>query len=139
MRAFIGDEYTDHNAGQGAGPGAAVVRAHLEAIRATFPDLTIAIEDMIAEGDRVVTRVSGRGTHRGAWQRIRPTGTVVHLRGINIDRVAAGRLVAADGVQSPISLRQRSGPSRMEPGRSDGLSIPESLARPFGRPDALRR
>lgn len=58
-----------------------------------FLILTIEIEDILAEGDRVVTRVSGRGTHGGTWMQIEPTGSVIHVKGINIDRVSNGRIV----------------------------------------------
>ena len=42
--------------------------------REAFPDLSIAVEDVMAEGDRVVARVTMRGTHRGEFQGIEPTG-----------------------------------------------------------------
>lgn len=44
---------------------------------AAFPDLHITIEDMIAEGDRVVLRLTARGTHRGPFMGIPPTGKQV--------------------------------------------------------------
>jgi len=93
IEVFIAPDYVDHAAGPEAGRGPAVMRAHLQALRQTFPDFTLQIEDIIAEDDRVVTRVSGRGTHRGEWQRINPTEAVIHVRGINIDRVVDGRIV----------------------------------------------
>lgn len=104
LDAFVGGEYVDRNAGPEAGRGPAVVRAHLQAIRATFPDFTVSVDDVIAEGDRVMTRVSGRGTHRGEWQGIRPTGRVVQLRGINIDRIAAGKLVEHRGEADTVGM-----------------------------------
>lgn len=58
-----------------------------------FPDLTFTIEDHIAEGDRVVTRWSARGTHQGEFQGIPPTGKQITLWGIDIDRIAGGKIV----------------------------------------------
>ena len=92
VEEFIGPEYLDHNA-EGAGRGPGVVRAHVQALRQTFPDFRLQIDDVICEGDRVVTRVSGQGTHKGAWMGIRPTGAVVQVKGINIDRIADERIV----------------------------------------------
>ena len=60
----------------------------------TLPDFTIQIEDIFAEGDHVITRVMGRGTHLGEWMGIKPTGREVRLRGINIDRVTADELLS---------------------------------------------
>ena len=103
VEAFIAPEYRDHNA-EGAGRGPAVLRAHVEAIRRTFPDFELRIEDMVAEGNKVVTRVSGRGTHKGEWMGIQPTGSVVHLKGINIDRIAGGLIAEHWGEADTIGM-----------------------------------
>ncbi|MDQ3498415.1 MAG: ester cyclase, partial [Actinomycetota bacterium] len=42
--------------------------------REGFPDLSITVEDVMAEGDRVAARITMRGTHRGEFQGITPTG-----------------------------------------------------------------
>ena len=42
--------------------------------REAFPDLSIAVEDVMVEGDRVAARVTMRGTHSGEFQGIEPTG-----------------------------------------------------------------
>ncbi len=47
---------------------------------------------MLAEGDRVVTRLTVRGTHQGDFQGIPPTGKPVTVSGINIDRIANGKI-----------------------------------------------
>ena len=61
--------------------------------RAAFPDGRTTIEDMVAEGDMVVTRWTFRGTHRGEFAGLSPTGRRVEMTGINIDRIADGRFV----------------------------------------------
>jgi predicted ester cyclase len=58
-----------------------------------FPDLHFTIEDQIAEGDKVVNRVTARGTHLGDFRGIPPTGKQVTVAGITIDRIAGGKLV----------------------------------------------
>jgi predicted ester cyclase len=88
---FIAPDYLDHN-DEGAGRGPEVFRGHMAALRGTFPDFTLTVEEILAEDDKVVTRVSGRGTHGGEWMGIKPTGKTVSLRGINIDRVENGRM-----------------------------------------------
>jgi steroid delta-isomerase-like uncharacterized protein len=59
---------------------------------AAFPDLQHNIEDQIAEGDRVVTRLTIRGTHRGELMGIPPTGKQVSIAAISIDRIANGKI-----------------------------------------------
>ncbi len=56
-----------------------------------FPDLHIEIEDLIAEGDKVVSRVISRGTHKGELQGIAPTGKEVTTTIILITRLAGGK------------------------------------------------
>jgi len=59
---------------------------------AGFPNISLTIEDMIAEGDRVVLRQTYRGTHQGEMMGIPPTGRPVTLTAIDIVRVADGKL-----------------------------------------------
>lgn len=59
--------------------------------RTAFPDLTLTVEEQIAEGDRVVTRFTARGTNRGALMGIPPTGRRVTITGISIDRMVDGK------------------------------------------------
>jgi predicted ester cyclase len=60
--------------------------------RTAFPDLQIPIEDVIAEGDRVVTRWTTRGTHQGELMGAAPTGNQLTVTGILIDRVSGGKI-----------------------------------------------
>jgi steroid delta-isomerase-like uncharacterized protein len=61
--------------------------------REGFPDLTVTIEDVMAEGDRVTARVTMRGTHRGEFQGIAPTGKRVEVRAIDMFRIEDGKIV----------------------------------------------
>ncbi len=58
-----------------------------------FGNVHITIEDQIAEGDKVVGRLSGRGTHQGAFMGIPPTGKHVTVTLIEINRIAGGKSV----------------------------------------------
>jgi predicted ester cyclase len=57
-----------------------------------FPDWRETIDDVVAEGDRVVIRVTGRGTHQGEFQGIAPTGKQVVATGVGIGRIENGRI-----------------------------------------------
>src|SRR5215210_927536 len=56
-----------------------------------FPDVQITIEEQIAEGDRVVTRWSGRGTHQGELLGVAPSGNRVEISGITVNRISEGK------------------------------------------------
>ncbi len=108
LDSFVTADYVDHNAAEGD-RGPAVVRTHLEAIRRTLPDFTVQIEDIFAEGDYVITRVVGCGTHLGEWMGIEPTGREVRLKGINIDRVERGRIAEHWGEADTIGMLAQMG------------------------------
>ena len=61
--------------------------------RSALPDAHFTIEDMIAEGDRVVSRYTIRGTNLGTFQGLPPTGKQTTIGAITIFRVADGRIV----------------------------------------------
>ena len=61
-------------------------------LRAAFPDSHYTVEDMIAEGDKVVTRWTVRGTHKGEMMGIKATGKTIETPGINISRIEGGKI-----------------------------------------------
>jgi steroid delta-isomerase-like uncharacterized protein len=62
-------------------------------MRAVFPDIHFDVEDMIAEGDKVVSRYTVTGTHQGEFMGIPATGKPVKITTIWIHRLADGRIV----------------------------------------------
>ena len=61
--------------------------------REGFPDLSVVVEDVMAEGNWVTARVTMRGTHRGEFQGIAPTGKRVEVRAIDMFRIREGKIV----------------------------------------------
>ena len=59
-------------------------------VRTGFPDLRVVIDDLIAEGDKIVVRTTWRGTHLGTYESIPPTGQQVARTLIQIFRIAHG-------------------------------------------------
>jgi steroid delta-isomerase-like uncharacterized protein len=57
-----------------------------------FPDLRLTVEDSVAAGDKVAARVTFRGTHRGAFQGIPPTGKQVTFSAIEFNRMEDGKV-----------------------------------------------
>ena len=68
------------------------IKRYVTALRAASPDVSFAVEDQIAERDMIVTRWTARGTHRGEFLGVPPTGNQVSASGIQFDRVAYGRI-----------------------------------------------
>ncbi len=74
-----------------------------------FPDARFTIEDILAEGDRVVARWTVRGTHKGELSGIPPTGKQVTVTGMWILRVAGGKIAEQWGIFDALGLMQQLG------------------------------
>ena len=79
-------------------PGPEGTKQGFAAFLAAFPDLHVTIDDIIAEGDKVVWRVSLTGTHNGEFLGIAPTGKQISNKGITIVRMVDGQF--AEGWQN---------------------------------------
>jgi steroid delta-isomerase-like uncharacterized protein len=110
VEEFLAPEYVEHNLLPGQAPGLEGYRQRFVALRAAFPDVRIVIDDLLAEGDRVMARVSIEGTHLGPFLGQPPSGRIARMAAINVYRVANGRIVERWGVQDLYGLlRQISG------------------------------
>ena len=75
-----------------------------------FPDMSVTVEDAIAEGDKVVTRVTLRGTHEGETEAFGPpTGRQVEGEGITIHRIEGGKIVEEWNAYDNLTLLQQLG------------------------------
>ena len=63
-------------------------------MHAAFPDVTVTIQDQIAEGDKVVTRWTAQATHQGNFMSIPPTGKQVTVTAIHIHQIVNGKIAA---------------------------------------------
>lgn len=73
--------------------GPAGVRANIEKYLSGFPDGGITVDDQIAEGDKVATRWTGRGTQTGEIAGIAPTGKEITVTGMTISKLEGGLVV----------------------------------------------
>ena len=78
-------------------------------IRSAFPDWHSTVEEMLVEGDRVAERWTGRGTHRGDFQGIPPTGKQVAVPGVVFYRIADGKIAEFRGQFDRMTLMQQLG------------------------------
>ena len=90
---FIDPNQVDHDAPPGTLGGLKGAKQTLTMYLTAFPDLHFTVEDIIAEGDRVVARLAVRGTQQGAFMGIPPTGKQATSTAIDINRFAGGKSV----------------------------------------------
>ena len=94
VEELIADEYVDHNpALPNLPPGREGVRQYVRMLKSAFPDATHTIEEISAEGDKVMTRVSARGTFLGEILGYQPNLNVIQISGTAVHRVENGWLV----------------------------------------------
>ena len=93
-------DYVGHFPGQPPSHGIEPLKSVLGAFFSAFPDIVFAIEDLLAEGDKVVLRWSAQGTHLGTWRGFPPsgegipaTGRTVTFHATDIYRIAGGKVV----------------------------------------------
>jgi steroid delta-isomerase-like uncharacterized protein len=107
---IFAEDYVRHDLRPGdapAGPEGQKLVAGM--FRAAFPDVHLGVEFMIAEADMVVARWTMRGTHRGAWGGIPPTGKRVSFTGVNIFRITEGKVVEIWNHRDDLGLSEQLG------------------------------
>jgi len=83
-----------------------------------FPDMRVSVEDEIAEGDKVVTQWTIRGTHRGELMGMAPTDEQVEIKGITIHRIEGGRIAEEWERYDNLSVMQQLGAISDEAGQA---------------------
>jgi steroid delta-isomerase-like uncharacterized protein len=85
------------------------LKGFASAFRGSFPDWHSTLEELVAEGDRVAERWTGRGTHRGELQGIAPTDRRVEVPGSVFYRIVDGKIVEFRGQLDMMGLMQQLG------------------------------
>ncbi len=107
---LFASNYTPHQASSpDFGDGPQGIRKMVSYYLAAFPDTHFTIDDLIAEGDKVVMRWTARGTHRGEFEGVPPTGKQVTVTGANTVRIANGKCVEGWESWDALGLMQQIG------------------------------
>jgi steroid delta-isomerase-like uncharacterized protein len=91
--AAVSPRFVSHDWPEGGPTGPQAFRDYYSAIRSAVPDARYVVDDLIAEGDRVVVRWRMLGTHEHAFGDIPPTGRAITLAGIAVYRLEDGKLM----------------------------------------------
>ena len=105
---LIAAEYIDHNPiGLGGESGIEGFKQTVRALRFAFPDLHFKVEQMIVNGNTVVTRTTMHGTHKNSFMGVDPTGKQVKASGFDIFRIADGVVAERWGTLDGLTLVQQ--------------------------------
>lgn len=89
---LLAPTYVNRTAPPDMPPGASGTKAFVTMFRSAFPDLHITLDDVIVDGEKVVTRWNATGTHQGTFFGIAPTGKHIKFSGIDILRIVDGKI-----------------------------------------------
>ncbi len=105
---LLSPDYVDHGVPPGKYAGREGLKRSVAKQRAASSDLHFHIEEQIAEGDKVVTRLIGSGTHdRERFMGLAPTGARITMENIIISRVVEGKIVEERGVRDASRVWQQ--------------------------------
>jgi steroid delta-isomerase-like uncharacterized protein len=109
VEEIFSPDYVAHFAPPGAPTGREGFRWFITMYRTAFPDLHLQVNDMMADGDKVISRFTIRGTHTGQLMNIAPTNKEVTVTGIVIVRFENGQNIEAWGETDRFGLMQQPG------------------------------
>jgi steroid delta-isomerase-like uncharacterized protein len=106
---YMTSDYVDHVVPPGVPPTRAAFKQFIGMFLAAFPDFHYTIEDELAEGDKVVNRLTARGTQQGEFQGIPATGKHATWTEIHIGRMAGGQIAEHWGSIDQLGMLQQLG------------------------------
>jgi len=99
----------DHDPAPNQGPGPEGYKQFFTTLRSAFPDLQITPDRLIADEENVVVAYTLSGTHRGSFQGVLATGKHVSVRGMQIGRFEAGKIVERWGTTDELGILRQLG------------------------------
>lgn len=87
------------------------VRRAFNSVTEAFPDIHITIEELIGEGNKIVSRWTAQATHLGSWQGIAPTGKTVKWTGLDLYTLTDGKITGVVREQDTLGLLRQLGVS----------------------------
>ncbi len=84
---YFADDYIEHDPPPGYPVGLTGLKQFFTDFHTAFPDLHFTVDDTIAEGDKVVARVTGHGTMKGPFMGMPPSGKSAEWTEIHVTRV----------------------------------------------------
>jgi steroid delta-isomerase-like uncharacterized protein len=106
---FFAEDFVSHNNPPGFPPGRDGVKQFFATFGDAFPDVAVTIDELVADGDMVAVATTFTGTHEGELMGMAPTGQKVSVTGIDIVRVAGGRIVEHRGLTDVVGLMRQLG------------------------------
>lgn len=115
----VAPDAVDHDPAPGQGRGPEGFKTFFGMMRTAFPDLGIAVEQMVADDENVSIAYTVTGTHQGEFQGVEPTGKSFSVRGCQIARFEDDRLAERWGSSDELGILQQLDAVKIQGGEQD--------------------
>ena len=109
INELVAENFVEHVPFPGQGPGRDGLRSAIGIFLSAFPDIHWVLDEQVGEGEKVVSRFTWTGTHRGEFLGIPPTGKLVKVWGVVMDVVKNGVLSESRIIMDTLGLLQQIG------------------------------
>ena len=103
---IVAPNAVDHEGGNNGPEG---MKQTVTMFRTAFPDLSFTVHDLLADGEKTIGRITIRGTHKGEFMGIAPTGKAFEVEAIDIVRFEGDKAVEHWGITDNLALMQQLG------------------------------
>jgi len=109
FKEAVSSENIDHDPASGQEPGPEGYRAFFGGLRKAFPDLSVALETLVADEDSIAIAYTLSGTQNGSLEGIAPTGRQMKIRGVQIAKFKDGKMAERWGSSDELGMLRQLG------------------------------
>ena len=109
FKEAVSAENIDHDPARGQVPGPEGYRVFFGGLREAFPDLSVALETLVADEESIALAYTLSGTQNGSFMGIAPTGKKMKIRGVQIAKFKDGKMVERWGSSDELGMLQQLG------------------------------
>ena len=109
FKESVSIENIDHDPARGQVPGPEGYRVFFTGLRDAFPDLSVALETLVADEESIAIAYTLTGTQNGSFMGIAPTGRRMKIRGMQISKFKDGKMVERWGSSDELGMLQQLG------------------------------
>jgi len=106
---LVAVDFVEVDALPGQHQGREGLKQVINTFRTAFPDINWVIDEMVAEGEKVFSRFTWHGTHRGEFLGVPATGKQITVKGMVVDRVVAGKMAESQILMDGLSMMRQLG------------------------------
>jgi steroid delta-isomerase-like uncharacterized protein len=109
LRDVVASDVVDHDPDPDQGPGPEGYIRMFAAMRTSFPDLSVSVDQLVTDDDKIAIAYTITGTQKGEFMGVPPTGRKIRARGVQIARFQNGKMVERWGSSDQLGILEQIG------------------------------